>query len=125
MAKIKITPAPRCTGYQYYTNPKSQGTLMCQTPGFPASFDDETHECASAYTDRLQTWDMDRYREAGQKLKPGSLRNATPEALKAFCQIAFDKESLPVHARAVYYFNQSTGYDCPRVDAIFEKEQSA
>jgi len=109
--------------YYHYSNSNSQGALLRQTAAFPRHVDTEYFEIFDAYTDRLAQWDYDLYRKACDDMGC-RLAQATDEQLKKFCQTVFKKDYLPEHVRVVYYYNVSSGYDCPRIDAIFRREQA-
>lgn len=119
----KLTPALPCAGPQTYTNQDSQGTLMSQTSGFPVSFDNKKEEVFSSYWDRVWRDQPDVPDALQKEWGPWSFRFMGSDRLKHLAQLLFARDDAPLHVRVVYYFNVSTGYDCPRVDAIFAKAE--
>jgi hypothetical protein len=114
-------PKPRAF-YNHYSNPASQGALICQTGGYPNRCDrDKLHV---AYSDRIAGWNYDRFKEACEIAGTGdqgwaeALPNLTNARLKEFAQVALNLPELPVHVRAVHHFNVATGYSCPTIEAI-------
>lgn len=123
-------PKPRT--YQYsYSNEASQGALICETAGFPDAYNPATHECHSAYSDRMASWDNKRFVEAcklaggGDQAWAYRLPALSPQKLREFAQFALKLESPPAHVRIVHHYNVSNGYSCPTVEAITEKKATA
>lgn len=78
-------------------------------------------EIDCAYTDRMSSWDRDKYEEACKHLDH-RFQYASDDALRKFCSVFFEREVVEV--RVVFYFNVATGYDCPRIDYLYKKEDS-
>lgn len=116
-------PRPR-TYYNHYSNEASQGALICETPRFPKSYNPKTHELHSAYSDRISSWDRDRY-DAACEIAGGGCQSWSSSLhgkdLRQFATVALDLKSEPIAVRVVHYFNVSTGYSCPVVMAICKK----
>ncbi len=95
--------------------------MICETLGFPRKA--KLSLITEAYFDRLESWDLENTRKAYALLKgTGSLPYALPaltkEKLCEFAQILFKLDKPPVHVRVIYYYNVSTGYDCPHIIAV-------
>jgi hypothetical protein len=122
-----ISPAKPRTDYYHYTRNDSQGALICQSKGFPRYYDKGKQDYHAAYSDRMMSWDSDRFKQACEIAGGGDgawaykLPNLTDDKLKEFAQVALNLPSLPVHVRVVYWFNVATGYSCPTVEAITNK----
>ncbi len=115
---------PQCYSYSY-SNPLSQGALICQTDNWPRSYDPKTHDIHSAYSDRMQRWDSKNYsalcKEYGGEQNWGnSLKHLSDKDLKEFAQMAFKLPEKPVAVRVIHAFNVSNGYSCPVVEAMVE-----
>lgn len=123
-------PKPPC-GYYHYSNDASQGSLICETPGFPGGYDPSTQDYHAAYSDRLSSWDRKRFEKLCEMARGGDqgwgsrLQNMTEDRLREFARVAFDLATPPAHVRVVHYFNVSNGYSCPTIEAICDKIQSA
>lgn len=118
-------PKPR-SHYNHYSNPASQGALICETLGFPEWFRKDSEQVSSAYSDRIAGWDYARFERACKIAEHGDqgwaqyLPRLSSEKLKEFAAVALDIEDKTVlHVRAVHYFNVSTGYSCPLIIAIY------
>ena len=116
-------PKPRA--YQCgYNNPESQGTLICQTVGFPDAWNPKTHDYHSGYSDRMHAWDAKRMNKACDFVEAGPQMwwyRLCPEQLPKFAQILFDLQEPADHVRAIYYYNVANGYDCPVIIALSKK----
>lgn len=113
---------------QNYRNPNSQGTLITQTANFPNEYDDEKYECFSGYSDRMHSWDAKAYKKAcdiagggGQAWKQ-TLHELSDAKLKRFAKVGLNLKVTPKHVRVLYYYNVSSGYDCPVVIAVYKKQ---
>jgi len=95
----KISPVKPRTNYYHYSSDDSQGALICQTKGFPNYFNREKQDYHSAYSDRIMSWDYDRFKKA--------------------CDIAGCSDGA--WAYRLPRFNISSGYSCPTVEAIVDK----
>lgn len=118
-------PKPRVEHY-HYSNEKSQGALLVETDDFPETIDLETHGIHSAYEDRISEWDQERY-QATREIAGGpwmSARDLSDEELRGFAKVAFGMEEPPCHARIIHYYNVSSGYSCPLLEAVFQKRQA-
>jgi hypothetical protein len=73
-------------------------------------------KAASSYLDRMREWDGNKFQEACKCLSKGL--DSPDDELIAFVKAYFDVDAVAV--RTVYYFNQSNGYDCPRVDYLYK-----
>jgi len=82
---------PRCE-YYHYSNPRSQGALICETSGFPAGFFKDTESYLPE------------------------------DELKRFAKVALNLPCTPTHVRVVHWYNVATGYSCPTVEAIYPKQ---
>lgn len=172
--KLKIEQVkPRVSHYSY-SNPNSQGALICQTYNWPTSnshtnnyryfddyndgyFDDscalytsykignglknktkplcdQVIECevpngskiCSAYSDRIQSWDADRFKRASEiaggycQIWAYKLPGLGDEKLKEFAAVALNLEDKKIWAvRCIHYYNVATGYSCPVIQAIY------
>jgi len=123
MMHLFNVPKPK-SFYNHYSNPQSQGALLCETMDFPKSFNDETQEVFDAYTDRMQEWDYKNYQKAIKIFNGNSMQNANDDQLKDYAHIALKTPVRPDHVRIVHYFNVSNGYSCPLVIAIFPKQSN-
>jgi len=118
---------PRCS-YYHYSNKRSQGALICQTPNFPDHYNPKIHELWSAYSDRVAGWDYDRYQRVCQKyggdqVWSSRLPGLSKKQLKEFAKEILELPEMPIHVRVVHWFNVSNGYSCPTVEAIFNKRE--
>lgn len=118
---------PRCE-YYHYSNPRSQGALICETSGFPAGFFKGTESYSSAYADRIGEWDYNRLRAASEIAGIGeqgwayNLPTLPEDELKRFAKVALKLPCTPTHVRVVHWYNVATGYSCPTVEAIYPKQ---
>lgn len=116
------------TDYYHYSNPESQNALIACTSDFPDELNRNTHDLHSAYSDRLYSWDHDRFHRVCEIAGCGSLmwgHKATifdDARLKAMAKEAFDLTEEPEHARLIHAFNVATGYSCPVLQAISRRE---
>ena len=110
-------------GYYHYSNKDCQGALICETKNFPRWVEKEKFEVHSAYQDRLREWDRKHFEKAHEGMK-GSWESKLPsfssEKLKKFAKVLLKLDKLPTYVRFVYYYNQSSGYSCPMVLAIYK-----
>ena len=119
-------PKPR-TDYYHYSNEASQGALICQTNGFPDYYNPKIEEIHSAYSDRIAQWDYARLERAckiangGEQAWAYRLPSLSIEKLKEFAKEALGCPVLPKHVRAIHYYNVATGYSCPVIEAICDK----
>ena len=74
-------------------------------------------EIDSAYLDRMCEWDRAKLDEAWKHLSKGF--DSPDDELIAFAKEYFGVDAVAV--RTVFYFNQATGYDCPRIDYLYRK----
>ena len=115
------------THYYHYSNPASQGAIICETLDYPDAFNPEDFECVSAYSDRMHSWDAERFEKACQLAGGGeqgwaySLPKLSHEDLKEFARVALNLKREPTHVRIVHWFNVSNGYSCPTVQALVSK----
>lgn len=85
----------------------------------------------SAYSDRIAMWDSVRLQRACEIADSGdqgwayALPKLRDKKLREFAQVALDLPSLPLHVRVVHHFNVATGYSCPTVEAVIEKQGQA
>ena len=125
-----IQKAKPAVSYYHYSNRESQGALICQTVGFPEDIPSGM-EYNSAYSDRMAEWDYDRFKQACEIAKGGdqrwaySLPNLSIENLRIFAQLALNLPTLPEHVRVVHWFNVSSGYSVPTVEAIYDPNKDA
>lgn len=106
-------------GHQSYMNPQSQGTLLTQTFNFPPKAHSE--DVIEEYLDRINERDRDVYKRAMAMLDGhivSKLPTLTGRELREWARILLELDDRPEHVRVVYHFNESTGYDCPRVIVI-------
>lgn len=119
-------PKPPVHHYSY-SNPNSQGALICETRGFPDWYDPETQEFHVAYSDRIAQWDRERGKRACELAGGGDqnwaycLRRLPEERLKEFAKVALNLDSMPLHVQVIHHYNVSNGYSCPTVGAIVQK----
>ena len=108
-----------------WMHPESQGVVIKETGGFPNSYDDTAVEYFSAYTDRLRSWDSSHFEALIKFVGTGDqgwatkVPNMNEKTFKEFIMLLFKKDVMPSHARMVYWFNSSNGYDCPSFEATF------
>jgi len=142
---MTITPVKPRSHYRHYSNPDCQGSLMRATALWPgqeadvSKYDKYDRSCCffcqeepkkpkevavpaglevgSAYLDRMLDWDRAKAEEAWKHLSNGF--NSTDDELIAFAKEYFGVDVVAV--RTVFYFNQATGYDCPRIDYLYRK----
>jgi hypothetical protein len=123
----RISPVKPRTDYYHYSRDDSQGALICQTKGFPNYFNGAIQDYCSAYSDRIMSWDYDRFEKAcdiaggGDSVWAYRLPSLSEGKLKEFAQVALNLSNLPTHVRVVHWFNVSSGYSCPTVEAIVDK----
>jgi hypothetical protein len=114
-------------GHYSYSNPRSQGALICQTKGFPDQYDPDLDEVHSAYSDRLASWDRAHFNKICEKIGTGDqgwsdkLQGQSDEFLKELGKLAFKLGKLPDHVRVVHHYNVSNGYSCPTIEVVCEK----
>lgn len=118
-------PKPECHIYSY-SNPDSQGALICETKDFPDNYDPEIHEYHAAYSDRIQGWDPERFKRACEIAGGGDqswsrLIGASDSKLKEFAFVALALPKKPEHVRVVHHYNVSNGYSCPTIEAVIKK----
>lgn len=116
--------------YEDYNDPYGSGTII--RGGF--RYGDEKYsaqipdnaEVASAYSDRMQTWDAKRYDRACQiaggyeQIWAYKLPSLGEKKLLEFAAVALNLEDKEVlSARVTHHFNVTTGYSCPTVEAIY------
>lgn len=123
----KVKPT---TWNRHYSNQASQGTLITQTDNWP----DRTGKgetVTSAYIDRMETWDRTRFFEMVQMMggKPTQqcgidslAEKSTDETLLKAASHYFQKDVNAV--RWVYYYNESNGFPCERVDVVYRDESN-
>lgn len=115
------------TYYYHYSNPASQGAVAAQTAGFPAGYYPNRESEASAYSDRIHSWDPERYKRAcaiiggGCQVWRTRASGVFDDVLRQFAQEALGLPVLPTHVRLIHYYNVSNGYSCPVVQAIYPK----
>lgn len=117
-------PKPK-THYYHYSNRACQGALIHETSGFPKSIDTAEHESVDGYQDRIRGWNPDGFEKASELLKgpwEHTLPHLSDEKFKEFAKVLFERTTLPLHVRAIYYYNVSSGYSCPYILAIYKKE---
>ena len=111
-------------GNLHYSNPSSNGTVIGQTSGFPTQYDDQEFEYRSAYTDRLRGWDSDHFEALIKFMGTGDqgwsikITSMSDDRLREFVKLALKLRQLPEHVRIVYWFNVSSGYDCPSLECL-------
>jgi len=108
----------------HYSCPESQGILLCQTPKFPTKINRDKWDIADGYSDRISGWYPEPFKRACKMLNGSwadKLLHLSPDELRGFAKVLFDRKSLPVHVKVVYYFNVSSGYDCPYIIVLFDK----
>ena len=118
-------PKPK-TWYNHYSNPVSQGALLHETAGFPNKYNNDTHECWSAYSDRIMEWNYENYQKAckllgGGMSNPNTYKELKDQKLREFAKIALKLPTIPEHVRIIHYYNVSNGYSCPVILAIYPK----
>lgn len=119
------------TNYYHYSNPASQGALAAETSSFPPGYFPKKELVASAYSDRIQSWDAKRFRDAcgiiggGDQVWCHVASSLSDDQLRHFAQVALNLHTLPKHVRIIHYYNVSNGYSCPVVLAIYDREEAA
>ena len=63
-------PKPPVMIYSY-SNQNSQGALITETSEFPAGWIEPRQKMASAYSDRMASWDYDRFNRACELVGSG------------------------------------------------------
>lgn len=112
--------------YYHYSNPESQNALICQTADFP-DYVEPHQEHSHAYSDRLRSWDSKHYSAICEMAGTGeqgwqqTLPRKSDAMLCVFAQFALKLPVLPLHVRIVHWYNVSTGYSCPTIEAIYDK----
>jgi hypothetical protein len=119
------------TFYYHYSNPAAQDALVCETPEYPDSYDDEREEARTTYADYVvkdaklaeQLSQMLYGRpDYGEQCWSQDLAKLEPDALREFVRVVFKQKHKPLHARVIHHFNVSTGANCSILEAIFTKE---
>ncbi len=142
-----IEPCKPPCGYYSWHNPESQGCLMAQTAQWPFVMsmrrskntyrndpfgppDEPVYErvavpaglnIESAYTDRMQSWDRDKCDRAFKQLAQGGFKNSNDEQLLSFAKTYWPDLDI-VAVRVIYFFNVSSGYDCPVVEVLYREK---
>lgn len=126
--RLVSLPTPKPPAFNnHYSNPNSQGALICQTPGFPGEYDNTTEQHTIAYSDRIDGWDHDRFKNTCEIAGTGdqgwaiTLPQLSTKKLKEFAKVALDLPVTPKHVRIVHHYNVANGYSCPTVEAVFKK----
>jgi hypothetical protein len=147
---ITIDPVKPRSDYRHYSNPDCQGSLIKATSKWPMSKSEtrcgggSIYENAfnrdynafvkfnenkkdkpitvpagldifSAYLDRMEGAKLDL---AWKRLSNGL--DSPDDELITFAKEYFEEDIVAV--RTVYYYNLSSGYDCPRIDLIFRRK---
>lgn len=100
MTPLSLEIKPRCD-YYHYSNPESQGALICETKGFPAGFFPDTEKHSAAYADRIGEWDHKRLRAASEIAGTGeqgwsyALPLLPEPELKEFAKVALNLSCTP------------------------------
>ena len=113
-------------GPYHYTNPDSLSTLLIATSSWPQKTKVPTgHRMNCDYVDRLWT-NNQQWKKAVAELGKGPLHQAVTEAnddtLIKMASILYPHLKITA-VRWVYYYNEATGYDCPRIDIIYKKSR--
>lgn len=123
----EITQPKLPTYYYHYSNPASQGALICETKGFPDYYNPRKEDLATAYSDRIRSWSQERFNAActiaggGDQIWSRTLPQLSDAKLKAFATVALDLKVKPKHVRVIHYFNVSNGYSCSLIVALLDK----
>jgi len=116
-----------CSPHDWITNddaPRHRNRKSADSCVLPSGYG-----IGDAYIDRMQGWDGDKYKKFVADLLSESedrcslnqlLRQCPEENLIKAAANYFGKPV--VSARVVYYYNCATGYDCQRIDFIYEVE---
>jgi len=117
------------TYYYSYSEPASQGALICETSDFPIVFNRNTVEIHSAYSDRMQGWDSKHYQELCNMIGAGEqswhiMKGFGDQKLREIAKFAFKLDVLPLHVRIIHYYNVATGYSCPVIVAVCRKQKA-
>ena len=119
-------PKPRALHY-HYSNRACQGALIHETAGFPESIDTAEYESVDGYQDRIRVWNPDGFEKASKMLKGSwehSLPHLSDKQFKEFAKVLFERTTLPLHVRAIYYYNVSSGYSCSYIIAIYKRKET-
>lgn len=123
----KIERAKPRTFQYHYSNENSQGALICETANFPDFYNPKIEQYDAVYSDRIAAWDYKRFERAciianaGDQNWAYKLPSLEENELKRFAQEALNLTFFPKHVRIIHYFNVSSGYSCPTVEAIYQK----
>ena len=118
---LEIKPT---TDYYHYSNAASQGALIRQTSEWPGGYFAGSEMYSSAYSDRM---DPKHYEKACAIVGTGdqgwshNLRFKTDAQLMEFAKAALGLKVLPTHVRCVHWYNVSSGFSVPTVEAIYPK----
>ena len=122
----RLEPVEPRSDYYHYSNPDSQGALICEC-GNCDWYNGSEEEYSCAYSDRLQGWDAKHYTETCKLAGTGEqgwayrLPSLSEQELKEFAQHALKLPVLPRAVRVTHWFNVSNGYSCPSIEAIYTK----
>jgi hypothetical protein len=155
---MNIHPCKPPTHHYSYSNPASQGALIAQSSRWPTAKPEQTrryasaygdtylepddtkqqesaqvpagHRIASAYSDRLSSWDTARYRlicdaaGGGDQNWAYSVPRLGDKGLINLGAVAFNLKPAQVHSvRVVHHYNVSNGYSCPTIEVIYKPEK--
>lgn len=115
--------------YNHYSNPNSNGALIIEAGRGDYYFKNKEEVC-SGYSDRFQMWNAEHYSELCKKIGTGeqawarALLNHSEESLLNIGQFAFKKNKNPIYVRFVHWYDVSSGFSCPSIEAIFEKDEN-
>lgn len=122
---IVLLRPKRSVEYYHYSNASSQGALICETKNFPSNYNPERMGYSAEYSDRIASFDKERFEKACALARSGdqswayTLPKLSEAKLKEFAKVALDLQNTPEHVRIVHHFNVSNGYSCPVIEAIY------
>jgi len=115
--------------YYHYSNPKSQGALICATKNYPETT--EGYEEHTAYIDRIRGWSPETHQKLCDMINEVKghgdmgfaykLSDFSDGKLREIAKIAFELDSIPDHTKWTFWYNVSNGYGCPSVTALIKK----
>jgi hypothetical protein len=130
---IRYKPKHPCPPY-HFSNPLSAGSLICETKDFPLTSEEGEYWSFTVWLDHVRRQWPWRFANAAGLLelspwqdlhvwtKKLSQNTPSEEVLRRVAQCLVSQPSPAVHVRVVYYYNVSSGLDCPVVEALFKKE---
>jgi len=121
-----------CGKQKEFTNPwgeyavyKGRSSFRFGEKSYSAEVTDGAKQ-ASAYSDRISSWDYKRYQAANEIAGTGcqgwsrNLKNLSEKEFLCFAAVALNLEDKKIlAARAIHHYNVGNGYSCPTIEAIY------